>query len=249
MKSEEESLIGLIAAYDEAGRVGGVVRRTLPLVSRVIVVDDGSNDGTGEEAKAAGAEVIVHPVNRGKGAALTTGLAECRAGGCEWIVLLDGDGQHDPADIPKLLGARVSGAKLIVGNRMTHVDGMPWGRQVGNHVSSWLVSLLIGQRVPDSQCGFRLLHRSLLDGLKLSAQHYECDTEMLILAAIAGERIANVPVATIYRGETSHIRPWKDLVRFIRLLWRYRHCKPGSVRVIEEHHGNRRGDRSDDRVC
>ena len=225
MKAAAEPLVALVPAYNEAGRVGDVVRRTLPQVARVIVVDDGSDDGTGDEARTAGAEVIVHPDNRGKGAALMTGFARCGALGCEWIVLLDGDGQHDSADIPKLLAARTSGARLIVGNRMGHVDGMPWGRQIGNRVSSWLVSHLIGQHVADSQCGFRLLHRSLLDTLRLSAQHYECDTEMLILVTMVGHRIANVPVTTIYGGETSHIRPWKDLGRFFRILWRYRQCK------------------------
>jgi glycosyltransferase involved in cell wall biosynthesis len=227
MNAAAESLVALVPAYNEAGRIGDVVRRMLPLVSSVIVVDDGSDDGTGDEARTAGAEVIVHPSNRGKGAALMTGFARCGALGCEWIVLLDGDGQHDSADIPKLLAARTSGARLIVGNRMEHVDGMPWGRQIGNRVSSWLVSRLIGQRVFDSQCGFRMLHRGVIDMLKFSTQHYECDTEMLIMGALAGHRIANVPVATIYGGETSHIRPWKDLTRFFRLLWRYRRCVSG----------------------
>lgn len=224
MKPSAESTVALVAAYDEAGRIGGVVRRTLPRVARVIVVDDGSGDGTGAEARAAGAEVIVHPANRGKGAALATGIARCLELGCEWVLLLDGDGQHDPADIPELMGAVGEGATLAVGNRMGHVDGMPWGRRIGNRVSSWLVSRLIGQRVADSQCGFRLLHRSVLGAMKFSTRHYESDTEMLILAALAGHRIANAPVATIYAGETSHIRPWKDLARFFRLLWRYRRC-------------------------
>lgn len=224
MKPSAESTVALVAAYDEAGRIGGVVRRTLPGVARVIVVDDGSSDGTGAEARAEGAEVIVHPANRGKGAALATGIARCLELGCEWVLLLDGDGQHDPTDIPELMAAVGAGATLAVGNRMGHVDGMPWGRRIGNRVSSWLVSRLIGQRVADSQCGFRLLHRSVLGALKFSTRHYESDTEMLILAALAGHRIANAPVATIYGGETSHIRPWKDLARFFRLLWRYRRC-------------------------
>ncbi|MBI5395023.1 MAG: glycosyltransferase family 2 protein [Verrucomicrobia bacterium] len=222
MKPEAESLVAVIAAYKEVGLIGNVVRRALPLVSRVIVVYDGSADGTGDEARAAGAEVIVHPANRGKGAALMTGFARCRGLGCEWIVLLDADGQHDPADIPGLLAARASGTKLIVGNRMGNAAGMPWARWLGNRVSSWLLSRLIGQRVPDSQCGYRLVHRSLLDVFQFSTQHYECDSEMLILAALAGHRIGSVPVTTLYGRETSYIKPWKDLARFFRLLWRYR---------------------------
>jgi len=224
MKPTAETTVALVAAYDEAGRVGEVVRRTRPQVARVIVVDDGSRDGTAAEARAAGAEVIVHPANRGKGAALATGIARCVELGCEWVLLLDGDGQHDPADIPKLMAVAGPGATVVVGNRMEHVDGMPWGRQIGNRVGSRLVSRLIGQQVADSQCGFRLLHRCVLGALKFSTCHYETDTEMLILAARAGHRIANAEVTTLYAGATSHIRPWKDLARFFRLLWRYWRC-------------------------
>ncbi len=226
MKPEAESLVAVVAAYREEGLIGNVVKLALPFVSRVVVVDDGSGDGTAAEARAAGAEVIVHPANRGKGAALMTGFARCRELDCEWIVLLDGDGQHDPADISSLLAARASGDKLIVGNRMGNAAAMPWPRWIGNCVGSWLVSRLIGQQAPDSQCGFRLLHRSLLDVLEFSTRHYECDSEMLILAARAGLRIGCAPVATIYGRETSYIKPWKDLMRFFRLLWRYRSRRP-----------------------
>lgn len=221
MSSPRDNLIALIPVYNAAGHVGKVVRQTLAQVERVLVVDDGSTDGSGDEAHEASAEIIRHEVNRGKGAALKTGLARCRELGCEWIILLDADGQHDPDDIPRMCAGRDSGAKLIVGNRMTQAHKMPFRNRMGNRLSSWALSRLCRQPLPDSQCGFRLLHRSLLDVLKLTADRYEVDSEMLILAARAGHRILSVPVATIYADERSHIRPMKDTIQVIRLLLRY----------------------------
>jgi glycosyltransferase involved in cell wall biosynthesis len=223
MTSQHANLIALIPAYNASGHVGNVVRRTLAHAGRVLLVDDGSTDGSGEEACAAGAEVIRHATNQGKGAALRTGLARCGVMGCEWIVLLDADGQHHPDDIPRLLAGGVRGAKFVLGNRMNQTANMPFWHRVGNRLSSWIVSRLCGQPLPDSQCGFRLLHRDLLGSLALTADHYEVDSEMLILAARAGCRIASVPVATIYAGEHSNIRPLKDAWRVLRLLLRYAH--------------------------
>lgn len=221
MNHDRDKLIALIPVYNAAGHIGNVVRRTLGQVARVLVVDDGSVDGSGGEAREAGADVIAHTVNRGKGAALKTGLARCLELDCDWIILLDADGQHDPGDIAHFLAGRDGDAKFIIGNRMTHAEGMPFTHRVGNRLGSRVLSGLCGQPLPDSQCGFRMLHRSLLGALKLTADHYEADSEMLILAARAGQRIASVPIATIYADEHSHIRPVKDLFRLIRLLWHY----------------------------
>ncbi len=106
---------------------------------------------------------------------------------------------------------------------MTHADNMPFAHLVGNRFSSWVLSQLCRQPLPDSQCGFRLLHRSLLEVMKLTADRYEVDSEMLILASRAGHCIASVPVATIYADEHSHIRPIRDTLRVIRLLLSYCH--------------------------
>lgn len=213
--------VALIPVYNAAGHIGEVVARTLPQVGRVLVVDDGSTDGSGNEASVAGAAVIRHPANRGKGAAVRTGLARCRELGCAWIILLDADGQHDADDIPQLLAEGGRGSRFVLGNRMTQTENMPFSHWLGNRICSWLLSRLCGQSLPDSQCGFRLVHSSLLDALTLTADRYEVDSEMLVLASRAGCRIVSVPVTTIYADEHSNIRPMRDALRVLRLLWRY----------------------------
>lgn len=218
-----DHVIAIIPAYNEAGWVGDVVRGVRSFVGRVVVVDDGSTDGTGDEARAAGAEVITHPANRGKGAAMITGLQRGRESGSEWFLLLDADGQHDPAEIPKFLAAaRETSALVLLGNRLANPAGMPWTRRVANRLGSWLVSCVCGQWLADTQCGYRLLHRRVVDGLRLQSQRYEVDTEILLQAARAGHRIVSVPIRAIYTGQPSYIHPWTDLLRFLRLVWRYR---------------------------
>jgi glycosyltransferase involved in cell wall biosynthesis len=222
--SLSDHVIAIIPAYNEAGWVVDVVRGVRAFAPRVVVVDDGSTDGTGDEARAASAEVIVHPANHGKGAAIITGLEYARgAAAVQWFLLLDGDGQHDPAEIPKFLSvARSAGADVVLGNRLADAIHMPWERRWANRVGSWLVSCVCRRWLPDTQCGYRLLHSRVVDALRLQSQRYEVDTEILLQAARAGHRIVSVPIRAIYTGQPSYIRPWTDLMRFLRLIWRYR---------------------------
>jgi len=211
----------LIPAFNEQASVGEVVRRAAKFAGRVLVVDDGSADRTGEAAASAGAEVIRHPVNRGKGAALRTGLRALAARGCDPVIVLDGDGQHDPAEIPAFLAAaRRTGAELVVGNRMDSAGEMPLVRYWTNRTMSAILSGLIGQKVPDSQCGYRLLSARAISALPISTSNYDAESEMLIGAGKLGFRISSVPVRTIYGQEVSKIRPGRDTVRFIRLVLR-----------------------------
>ncbi|MCX7915288.1 MAG: glycosyltransferase family 2 protein, partial [Verrucomicrobiae bacterium] len=138
-------------------------------------------------------------------------------------IFLDADGQHDPDEIPQFIRcAENNPAGIVVGNRMTHTADMPWLRLQTNRVTSWITSKLAGQPIPDSQCGYRLIHRSVLPALALGTAHFETETEMLIQAGRAGYRITSVPVRTIYLpGRHSHIRPLRDTLRFLRLAFRY----------------------------
>jgi glycosyltransferase involved in cell wall biosynthesis len=213
----------LIPAYFEAGHIGEVVRRALRQLDTVLVVDDGSTDSTAEEARAAGAEVIRHDVNRGKGAAIKTGLTALQQREhIEYIALLDGDGQHLPEEIPAFLEtANATRAPLVLGNRMTKVEEMPFVRKCTNRYMSWQISRLCGQRIPDTQCGFRLLRADLLPALTAAASNnYDFETEMLVIASRAGHQIAPVPVSTVYGDEKSKIHPVRDTIRFFQLLRR-----------------------------
>ena len=218
------NVAALIPAYREERFIADVVRRALEEVPHVLVIDDGSDDATAVRAREAGAEVIVHPRNAGKGVALQNGLRELVSRGVEFIMILDADGQHRPEEIPRFLDAAAGrGEKLVIGNRMHHTRDMPWNRLWTNRFMSWQISLLCGQRVPDTQCGFRLIHRDLVPRLlgQRRANHFEYETEMLVLTSWSGERIGAVPVSTIYGEETSSISPGRDALRFFRLMLRY----------------------------
>jgi len=215
--------IALIPAYNEAARVGDVVTAARRHVDEVVVVDDGSTDETAGVAEQAGATVLRHPQNLGKGAAITTALDYFGRSNAELAILLDADGQHDPSEIDKFVEAvEKEKADVVVGTRMGDVRGMPRVRLWTNQFTSWVTSKLAGQKIPDSQCGFRLLRRAVLKDLRPSTARFETETEMLIQAGRAGHKIVSVPVRTIYEPDrASRIHPWRDTVRFFRLIGKY----------------------------
>jgi glycosyltransferase involved in cell wall biosynthesis len=215
-----EGWIAVIPAYCERGTVANVVRGVLAHGVRPLVIDDGSCDGTYEEAVGAGAEAVRHPCNLGKGAALRTGFARAKAAGFSWIVTLDADGQHDPADLPAFFEAASRDAgDVLLGNRMRDTRAMPLVRRLTNRVMSRWVSRATGLSIPDSQCGYRAFRAAALDAVTCNTEHFEMETEILVRLARRGFRIASVPVQTIYRSERSKIRPFRDTLRFWR-MWR-----------------------------
>jgi glycosyltransferase involved in cell wall biosynthesis len=192
-------------------------------LDHVLVLDDWSEDATSEEARKGGAEVIRHERNQGKGAAIKTGMRELAARGFEYVLMLDGDGQHLPEEIPAFLEeAGRSGAQFVVGTRMSDTRKMPLVRKLTNRFMSWQVSRLCGQPVPDSQCGFRMMHRDVIPHLYCESNNYDYETEMLLIASREGFRITSVPVSTVYGEEKSKIHPVRDSIRFFQLLTRYR---------------------------
>jgi glycosyltransferase involved in cell wall biosynthesis len=218
-----ERVLALIPAFNEADHISDVVTRTRQQVHEVVVIDDGSSDATAALAGQAGATVLRHDQNKGKGAAILTALDFFRQSGAEYALFLDADSQHDPAEIPKFLeAARATGAGMVVGTRMQHPTGMPWLRRLANWFTSAITSRLARQPVPDSQCGYRLIGRGVLGDFQLATAHFETETEMLIQTGRAGHRIVSVPIATIYEhGRHSHIRPGRDTVRFLKLVRKY----------------------------
>lgn len=188
---------------------------------RLLVVDDGSRDATAAAAAAAGAEVIRHDRNRGKGAALATGFAWALDTACDWVYTMDADGQHLPAEMSRFLqAATAEGWDVVVGTRMDAVAGMPLIRRATNVFTSAVVSRLAGCRISDSQSGFRLFRTPRLAGLRLSTSRYDTESEVLVRLARRGCRIGSVPITTVYGDQRSAIRPLRDTVRFFQLVAR-----------------------------
>jgi len=217
------NVAALIPAYREENHIANVAKRALVQLDHVLIVDDGSPDATGVKAREAGAEVIVHEVNRGKGAAIKTGLRTLAERGFEYIQILDGDGQHLPEEIPRFLEeANRSRAHMILGNRMSDVEKMPFVRKMTNRFMSGMISSVCKQRIPDTQCGFRMIHREVAPLLFCETDAFDYETEMLLIASKAGHKISAVPVSTVYGEEKSKIKPVRDTIRFFKLMARYR---------------------------
>ena len=212
-----ESGAAVVPCLDEAATIGKVVKGLRAFVPRIIVVDDGSTDSTAAAAAKAGAEVVRHPTNQGKGAALNTGLGAAFGTGAEWAVLLDGDGQHRPQDIPGLVArARLTGAPLVVGNRMHSKRAIPWLRRQVNLAMSRALSRRLGTPLPDTQSGFRLVNLKVWRALSLRCRHFEVESEMLAAFVQADCRVEFVPIQVIGRGPRSRIRPLLDTWRWVR---------------------------------
>ncbi|MEW6578148.1 MAG: glycosyltransferase family 2 protein, partial [Chloroflexota bacterium] len=211
-------ILALIPAYNEAGRVGGVVaavRARLP----VLVVDDGSADDTAPLAEEAGATVLRQQPNQGKGAALRAGFRWALDAGYDAVITLDADGQHDPAEIPAFVDAfTVQSADLVIGERTFRQ--MPFPRNLSNTIGRWLFSWALGQPVRDNQSGYRLLSRRMMEATLSSREGgFEFEVEMIVTCVQRGYRLAGVPIRTIYEGEKSHIKPIPQTIHFMRVVW------------------------------
>jgi glycosyltransferase involved in cell wall biosynthesis len=201
-----------------------VAQRTRAQLENVLVVDDGSTDATAERARSSGVDVVIHPQNRGKGESIKTGLRYWLERGSEYVVLLDADGQHLPEEISRFIDSATSesDAKIFIGSRMNDTSTMPLVRRIVNRYMSSEISRVCGQRIPDTQCGFRMLHRDIIPEVLSGASRFEYETEMLIITSRKGHRVASVPITTVYSDEVSSINPVRDTVRFFKLMRRYR---------------------------
>jgi glycosyltransferase involved in cell wall biosynthesis len=219
---DRTTVAAVIPAYHEEKHVADVARRTLQQLDHVLVIDDGSADGTATTARSAGAQVIVHPQNLGKGESIKTGLRHWLDRNISYVLVLDADGQHLPEEIARFLeAASTTRAELLVGTRMSDVREMPLVRRLVNRYMSNKISRLCGQPIPDTQCGFRMVHRSLIPDLLGGAERFDYETEMLIVASRKGCRVESVPITTVYSDEVSSIHPVRDTVRFFKLIRRY----------------------------
>ena len=210
----------LIPAFNEAPYIANVVKGAQPHVEQVVVIDDGSGDGTAQVAQAAGATCLRSETNCGKASALRTGIAFACAQDFTHVITLDGDGQHLPEDIPVLLRvAEQTGADLVIGARSFDRALMPRARYYSNTIGSRLASALVGCEIRDSQSGFRLFRLDKLRETKLRSRCYELEMEVLIKMARSGCTIAHAPVHMVYdNGQArSKMKPVRDTVSIC--LW------------------------------
>jgi glycosyltransferase involved in cell wall biosynthesis len=210
----------LIPALNEAGSIGCVTASALKWGLPVVVVDDGSSDSTAGEAENAGARVLLHDRNRGKGAALTTGFDHALQNGFDAVITLDGDGQHDPSEIGLFIEEyRRNGADIIVGSRMSDVRDMPRIRRFTNRASSFMVSRITGVRITDSQSGFRLVKTRAWQDVAPRLDRFDAEPELLFGAARKFLVITEIPISTIYKRRKSSIAPLRDTWRFLMLAF------------------------------
>jgi glycosyltransferase involved in cell wall biosynthesis len=211
-------VLAVIPAYQAAATLSTVLHETAKHLA-VLVVDDGSTDGTAEVAAAAGARVLRQTPNQGKGAALRAGFAQALAEGRRAVVTLDADGQHDPSCIPDFLATwQSTRAPLVIGRR--DFRSMPLLRRIANVLGTWVFSWAVGRPVADNQSGYRLIASPLLPRLLASKEPgFEFEVEMITLAIRGGWTIEWVPIPTIYEEHGSHIRPGPHVTNFLRIAW------------------------------
>jgi glycosyltransferase involved in cell wall biosynthesis len=210
----------LIPAFNEGLYIADVVERARQQVEEVVVIDDGSSDGTADIARAAGATCLRLSKNRGKASALRAGIVYAQDHKFTRVITLDGDGQHFPEDIPVMLSvAEETGADLVIGARCFNRALMPRSRYFSNTVGSRLASALVGFEIRDSQSGFRLFRLDKMDPANLRSRCYELEMEILIKMARSGCTIAHAPIRTVYDDghARSKMKPVRDTVRVC--LW------------------------------
>ncbi len=196
-----------IAAYNEARYVGSIVLQARQYADEVIVVDDGSTDNTARVAELAGATIIRHDENRGKGTAIQSILAEAKKRNPDVLVLLDADSQHDPNEIPVLIKPISEGFDLVIGSREAQKDKTPRYRRIGQKVLLRSTRLASKTNISDSESGFRALSPKAINKLELKASGFAVESEMITRAADKNLKITEVPISNIYTKDGSTLNP------------------------------------------
>ena len=211
--TDPRHICAVIPTYNNGGTVAEVVRRVLQQGLPVIVVDDGSTDGTQDALKGLDIKILRHSQNRGKGIALRTGLEEARRLGYRQALTIDADGQHDPSDIPALVSTAAP-RTLVVGSRNIAAEGMSSGSTFANRFSNFWFTLQTAHKLPDTQTGFRIYPLEDLPSLKLLTARYEAELTLLVFSAWKGLKLVPVPVKVYYpEDRVSHFRPFADFFR------------------------------------
>ena len=222
----EQRYAVVIPAYNEAATIADVAARAAAVAATVIVVDDGSTDGTHERLAGLPVTLLRNGRNLGKGASLWRGMQHALALGADGVVTLDGDGQHAPEDVPRLLRvAHLHPDDLVIGARLVGREAAPSARRRANRVADFFIGWAAGQPLDDSQSGFRVYPASLLRRLEVghgATRGFVFESEALIAAGRLGVRCRSVAIASIYpqNARPSHFRPVADIARISRMvLW------------------------------
>jgi glycosyltransferase involved in cell wall biosynthesis len=215
-----EKVLVVIPALNANPTIARIVTEARSVYEDVLVVDDGSSDGTGAAAATAGAQVVRHEVNQGKGAALSTAFAWALERGYEAVVTLDADGQHVPSEIPRFIDRwRATGADLVIGSRRHLFGGMVRRRRMANIFSANAISFAAGRKIDDPQSGFRLYSANLLRNVQLKGTRFDAESEVIVRAGRQGMKIESIPIGLAFVDglQTSHYRA---LVDTFRITWR-----------------------------
>lgn len=218
IKNNSFQICAVIPFYNEKETLENILNETLNYVDLIFAVDDGSNDGW----KYANHHDRVHFINLdrnyGKGKALSAGFEAAIKNEIDIIITLDADLQHDPKYIPQLLKG-LSLFDVVIGNRLKNLIDMPIQRKMSNKITSFLLSIKTGQKIIDSQCGFRAYRLEVIKNIQSRYPGFEAESEMIIRAAEKGYKIGFVDVPTIYGNETSKMKPFQAIIGFLRVLF------------------------------
>jgi glycosyltransferase involved in cell wall biosynthesis len=222
IESSQPKILVAMPAYDEERYIGSLVLKARQYADEVIVVDNGSQDQTAEVARLAGATVIRHAENKGKGTAIQTILAKARERNADVLVLLDSDCQHNPDDIPRLIAPIREGVDLVIGSREGEAMKTPWHRRFGQKVLLMSTHLLSGERLNDSEFGFRSLFRKAISEMELRENGFAVETEMIASANDKKLNITQVAISNIYTEDGSTQNPVRHgvgvLLRIVNMI-------------------------------
>ncbi len=211
----------VIPAYNVASQVDKVLDCTLKYINKekIILIDDGSSDATAEIGESRSVVVYRHEKNCGKGKTLRTGFDLALSQGVESVFTIDGDGQHNPDYIPDFIKSmQANQCDMVVGRRDFRLGKMPVDRIASNMLSSLVVSLVLDKKIPDCQCGFRLISADLLRAMTLTSIKYEIETELILKTVKMGRKVSFLPIESVYYAHNSNIRRFRDSIRFCDLL-------------------------------
>ncbi len=224
LPTDKEKFTAIIPAFNEGKTIRDLVDKTTKQISRVLVINDGSTDNTYQQLVDLPIEILSNTNNQGKGYSLWRGFNLFLESELEGVITLDGDGQHRPEDIPRLLAAYEEFPNhLIIGTRTHDLKSFPVSRRWANQLANLGISLAAGYRVPDTQSGFRLYPASLLRSLQVNSRHdngFVFESEVIIEAVKRGFKIHSIPIAAVYEEEMrkSHFHPAWDTVQIGKMI-------------------------------